>query len=475
LHRIRRPLGMVDFRIRTSPDGSEMYFSVLEERREARTATDKITDDEAARALQKARFDMPRHRVRLGLSFGTPVRLAKISLPHHSLGDRAVRALVEALVMGTVLVRDLELYDNMLGDASAQAIAKLIEHSPAGIHGLHLSHNYMSCAAIGLMLRAAAHSRAYPLKSEIGAGAPLWLRVENQHLLWPELNFRNIKDKELMQAKAEKIVDDQCKKIVSSLQDRGVLPRDPGPEFKLACIPKEWSYTERCSKNNCCHATEHGPIVHLPYFWQQKGERAEPPSTAQLRSTDADWMTWRPRLPRNTARPAQPDALEAKIADVPEASRLEDASDEDPSTNEVEEATAAVSLPIASPRRAPAKQVKIEVGKDVVVPADSIRERATHSSRLCSPITAPTASRDADKEDEGRGFGPSSGRRPLAELADTSVKRQKVEVPRSEAACGVSLETAATARPLAVVAGAKRRTVFAAKLGGSGGATLDIE
>ena len=39
----------------------------------------------------------------------------------------------------------LELYKNRLGDASAQALAVLLENSPKpGVHGFHLSHNYFT-------------------------------------------------------------------------------------------------------------------------------------------------------------------------------------------------------------------------------------------------------------------------------------------------------------------------------------------
>eukprot|EP00971_Amphidinium_carterae_P211417 4194782-Amphidinium_carterae.1 len=124
-----------------------------------------ITDSEALRSFTELNRRLPRYREILGVPRRGAAFLDQLSLQGHWIGDRAVRALVEALLANDVVLGTLELYKNRLGDASAQALAVLVQHSPApGVRGLHLSHNYMSPAGVNLIITAAAASGHYPRK-----------------------------------------------------------------------------------------------------------------------------------------------------------------------------------------------------------------------------------------------------------------------------------------------------------------------
>lgn len=284
-----------------------------------------ITDLEATRAFQRLRADMARHRSQLCLSIREPLRLTEVRLPGHDLGDRAVRALAEALIIGQVQLSILELYKNRLGDAAAQAIAVLIQEAPApGIHGLHLSHNYLSPLGVGLMLGAAASCGHYPAWREVSGvrrRVPLWLRVERQYCVWPAL--QHLKEEEQL-LRAGSLLKEKEKTLLKKCQAAGTLPKSEDlpsslvllcmpPPSQAASIPRPeeqdfgspaqassihaGSRAPGCSSYTCCHPCNSGwPIVHVPYFWSQQGTQ-QPPEAASLCQTDPIWRSWMPTKP----------------------------------------------------------------------------------------------------------------------------------------------------------------------------------
>lgn len=275
-----------------------------------------IQDLEAVRCFDKIRLEMPRHRSRLCTPPGTPMQLQEIKLPSNFLGDAATRALVQALVTGTVRVGLVALYKNQLGDAAAQALSVLLELSPPpGVHGLHISHNFFSPQGVNLMLQAAVKCGRYPMR-----GVPLWLRVEHQQCKWAALAGKPVQEQLKL---ARLLIGQKEQKLLEDLQARGRVPEDVTiDDTKLLCIPEngtamrpawmpggdpdaedsgqpaDWfSATSPCNSGRCRHASPYGPLVHLPYFWAQNGKIARLPEAATLHVRDPRWRTWRPLLP----------------------------------------------------------------------------------------------------------------------------------------------------------------------------------
>ncbi|CAE7716365.1 unnamed protein product, partial [Symbiodinium microadriaticum] len=274
----------------------------------------KVTDGEAIRKFTELKDQMPQFRAHLELQPPVPLYLARLSLANHELGDRAVRQLVEALLSGTTLVEVLELYKNRLGDASAQALAVLLENSPKpGVHGFHLSHNYFTPLGVGLLLASATRSNFYPAWRKWRGRSflcPLWLRVEQQLVKWDVLNGLGETEQK---KRADLLLAEKAATLTKRCQANGrLLPESLPEDFRLLCMPEgfdepseDWpEHLDRrpktCSKWYCAHIHEDGwPMVHLPYFWSQNSDRTSDvcPEVGSLQRSDPTWRSWRPRLP----------------------------------------------------------------------------------------------------------------------------------------------------------------------------------
>jgi len=289
-----------------------------------------ISDADAARSFEKLKQELPRHRKLLCLQPFAPAFLAKLELPEQNLGDRATRALVEALLFGSVRVAEVYLYKSLLGDAAAQALACLMEHSPKpGITGLHLSHNYFTPLGVKLMIDAARRCKMYPQNQLLPSGkrssSPLWLRVDHQLIPWP--GYEDKEEDEKLKL-TEKRVEELDRMLVSKSQADGSIPADlmPWELPRLICIPAprnpqrlinvdptmedgvaEFFQCSDCTKLKCKFASAYGPLVHLPYFWMQGrfprpwGDElppTKPPEAASVNLREANWKSWFPRVPR---------------------------------------------------------------------------------------------------------------------------------------------------------------------------------
>eukprot|EP00928_Gymnodinium_smaydae_P079142 TRINITY_DN6314_c0_g1_i1.p1 TRINITY_DN6314_c0_g1~~TRINITY_DN6314_c0_g1_i1.p1 ORF type:complete len:649 (-),score=165.71 TRINITY_DN6314_c0_g1_i1:298-2244(-) len=277
----------------------------------------KFEDLEGVRAFDRLKQDLPRHRARCGLANLAPLQLQRLNLSGHDLGDRCVRAMVEAFLKGSVRIGTLELYKNRLGDASAQALGQLIQYSPApGVNGLHLSHNYFTPAGVSFMIDAASSCGFYPMDRG-GSWAPLWLRVENQQVAWPQLSDRTGRDQFNQAAKLlEQKEKSLREKREAALRERNEVSMEPFENVtRLICMPpprdgfkweENWDTHDyekvdkyiTCNSAKCVHGCQFGPVVHLPYFWSQRCKGwYPPPEASKLHERDAEWKTWKPRLP----------------------------------------------------------------------------------------------------------------------------------------------------------------------------------
>ena len=208
----------------------------------------------------------------------------------------------------------LELYKNRLGDASAQALAVLLENSPKpGVHGFHLSHNYFTPLGVGLLLASATRSSFYPAWRKWRGRSflcPLWLRVEQQLVKWDVLNGLGETEQK---KRADLLLAEKAATLTKRCQANGrLLPESLPEDFRLLCMPEgfdepseDWpEHLDRrpktCSKWYCAHIHEDGwPMVHLPYFWSQNSDRTSDvcPEIGSLHRSDPTWRSWRPRLP----------------------------------------------------------------------------------------------------------------------------------------------------------------------------------
>jgi len=375
---------MVDFDVKIGDYGGELVCKVEDQRKEHRSGR-TIMDAEATRCFVKLRQDLPRHRGRCCLAPPAPMWLASINLACHELGDRAVRSLVEALLAGRVRVGVVELYKNQLGDASAQALATLVERSPApGVTGLHISHNYFTPLGVELMLCAAAVCGHYPRRRSPQATerVPLWLRVERQLCKWPVLGGLS-PDQQLRES--QKLIGMKEGTLLSRAQARGVIPMDARlpDNFKLICIPVPATdarlaglaydrsehahgrddYSSSCCSTRCCFASEYGPAVHLPYFWSQDGivTKEKLPEHAKLSQRDKFWRDWAPpKCISIRDRPSAPaPALPDNASDSPPP-----LADDAGTSNDTGDASN-VLLPVSNQDSTPTK-IKSEPGLDQV-------------------------------------------------------------------------------------------------------------
>lgn len=300
-------------------------------------ATKQVVDDASAkRSFEVASLGMARHRRQLALAPSAGMQLSEIRLPKNEIGDRAVRALVQSLVSGGVRLGVLELYKNRLGDASAQALGVLVEETPApGIHALHLSHNYFSPTGVGLILRGAVRSNKYPSDRPMPNGlktskAPLWLRVEQQRIPWKMLAGKT--PSEQLQI-ARMLLTEKERSLATQVEQEIV----PG-RHQLLCMPEpahNWqeffaneadalAYMEGCALDDravcnsyrCRHITRAGPVVHLPYFWSQRGASAKLPRQASLKVEDKGWHSWRPKFNHSLVTKRNRDGVLAIEADA---------------------------------------------------------------------------------------------------------------------------------------------------------------
>eukprot|EP00746_Dinoflagellata_sp_MGD_P022303 gnl/MRDRNA2_/MRDRNA2_15213_c0_seq1.p1 gnl/MRDRNA2_/MRDRNA2_15213_c0~~gnl/MRDRNA2_/MRDRNA2_15213_c0_seq1.p1 ORF type:complete len:527 (-),score=98.46 gnl/MRDRNA2_/MRDRNA2_15213_c0_seq1:9-1589(-) len=248
----------------------------------------RMGDSEGRQCFEQLDRRIPFYREKLKLEPQATLYLQYLTLSDQSLGDLAVRALVEALLSGNVHLWNIELYKNQLGDAGAQALATYIENSPAALGELRMSHNYVSEDGFMVLLAAVARSQQYPckhplqLKYEIldkntapnikvkqgvkeehdseeesmaeaparqppgialeNLGtfrkfkAPLWLRLEHQNIPWEFA--RDIPSHKRL-AKGRAFVAKTERRLLDICQETGILPPGPVPPgLKLLCMPE---------------------------------------------------------------------------------------------------------------------------------------------------------------------------------------------------------------------------------------------
>jgi len=113
---------------------------------------------------------------------------------------------------------------------------------------LHLSHNRIGALEARNLIRASC--RRLPSESLSQERRPLWLRLERQQVEWTHFEL------------SEELQMEQVLSILASLEDELGQNAD-GP---LLCLVKR---TGRCNTGYCAHQHRDGPLVHLPYLWQQ--------------------------------------------------------------------------------------------------------------------------------------------------------------------------------------------------------------
>jgi len=152
--------------------------------------------------------------------------------------------------------------------------------------------------------------------------APLWLRLENQRVHW---KFSQGVATDKLFKKGRIFIEQTEASLLETCQETGVLPPGPVPPgFKLLCMPEpkvepkdetaesgqnwddsgDWWHREQlpelqCMASKCKNlhrSTMLGPIVHLPYIWNQGLHAKEGiPPVAAVRFRDPNWRSWTPR------------------------------------------------------------------------------------------------------------------------------------------------------------------------------------
>jgi len=223
-----------------------------------------------ARRLQELEFT--RCRSLLNLSSSQPLPVRELHFGENQLGDVSVRALVKGLLDGNVQLQVLKLHKNRVGSAGAHAVAEFMENAVRPPNEVHLSHNFLAPSDARRLLVAAARRPEYPL--DVGRKRlPLWLRLERQNpaTKWDGFERSTFKRWHRMQ----EMLEFAEQRLSQLRQNLGLLP--PGHHGKLLCVVE--SRKKCCSTTTCGHAHAHGPIIHLPYVWEQGTDLPKPVKT----------------------------------------------------------------------------------------------------------------------------------------------------------------------------------------------------
>jgi len=195
--------------------------------------------------------------------------LRELNLGQNRISIKGVWALSKALLQAGLALRKLWLEKNHLGPGAGEPVATLLEYAPEPLEELHLSHNFLNKLDVQRLLIAVARRKEYPLKG-LTSRRPLWLRVEKQQDAknWEDFGRSEGWNWTLTQT----MLQEANRQLVAIRQQKGFLPKSV-TEVRLICVVP-WK-SGGCKASHCNHAREYGPIVHLPYFWQQ-GEIVRP-------------------------------------------------------------------------------------------------------------------------------------------------------------------------------------------------------
>lgn len=202
---------------------------------------------------------LPSARSSLWLKRSSPIWLCEIDLGGNKIGDVGAKALLDSLVEQKAQLRVLKLHKNRIASAGSQAVANYVRWSSYPPQEVHLSHNYLGPSDARRLMVAAAHRAEYPLRG----ASPLWLRLEKQlcYDLWD--GFERGEDKRWVRMQEWLAYAEE--KLAELRRGLGLLPPGAGRGPLLCVVTGKSS----CSPNRCYCQHEHGPVVHMPYMWQQ--------------------------------------------------------------------------------------------------------------------------------------------------------------------------------------------------------------
>lgn len=240
---------------------------------------------------------IPRFRKQMCIGPSIPVCLHELDLGKNNIGDSGIRELVGALLKDCIELRVLKLHRNRIGSAGAQEVKHFIEKVTRPPEELHLSHNCLGPPDARRLFVAVARRREYPLRGS----HPLWLRLERQqdYSLWNSFEG----DQQARWDRMKEMIGFADTRLLEVRSEMGYkLPREGGP---LICqvLYRRWQAGARvCKSKWCCYAESDGtgPILHLPYMWDQgyivcEDQAKRDEMAARLdRKHDHDQQHWRP-------------------------------------------------------------------------------------------------------------------------------------------------------------------------------------
>lgn len=213
-------------------------------------------------------------------------KVREIHMNSRDLGDDGARVLTIGLLNLAPNLSILNLEDNLLGDAGAQAIGQLLEHLPCALTRVALSYNFLSPGAVKLLLLSIVRNSCYPQQGPTGSQA-LLLQVHAQHVKWEA--FGPDANKSRLLSSMNDLMLEARRKANLPLPSNQWTSRWTTDAALICTMPSPNTTCPACDSNFCVW----GALVHITLLGT--AEVRDLPAEALLGDEDPNFQWWDPR------------------------------------------------------------------------------------------------------------------------------------------------------------------------------------
>lgn len=110
---------------------------------------------------------------------------AVVDLSDNQISDASLVALLDVFEKHGVVLKNLKLFKNWIGDEAGMRLAQYIEYQQEPVEQLHLSHNLFTGRTLISICLAIGYHRwgAYPYIGPNDENTPCWVRLENNNII----------------------------------------------------------------------------------------------------------------------------------------------------------------------------------------------------------------------------------------------------------------------------------------------------